>query len=150
MTEISHSLIKALRGVPGFDVLGDRDLVKVVGASANLHWPSKSVVFEAGSEADALYLVLEGRVRIYEIHDGNEVDVAEVGPGDFFGELSLLLDTTRTRNVQAVEDSELLVVPKDSFHRLLDQQPELAAHFRRKVEDRMAANRATSTDSATE
>jgi CRP/FNR family cyclic AMP-dependent transcriptional regulator len=77
--------------------------------------------------------VLSGAVRIFDGEPGSESEVARVRPGDYFGELSLLLETTHTKGALAAEDSELLVVPGDSFHALLREHPELAAQFHEKV-----------------
>lgn len=100
-------------------------------------WPSGSSVFSAGDPAEALYVVLSGEVRITEPRGGEEVEVARIGAGDYFGELSLLLHTTHTRNARVLEDAELLVVPKDSFQTLLTEEPDLASEFRKKVEERL-------------
>jgi CRP/FNR family cyclic AMP-dependent transcriptional regulator len=135
---VTHSLVKALRGVPGFDLLDDRHLLWMVGASTNLAWPAGSFVFQKGLPGEALYIVLSGEVRIYDVVDDYEIEIARIGPGDFFGEMSLLLDTTHTKNVQAVEDSELLVLMKDSFRRLLDAKPDLAALVQKRLEERRA------------
>jgi CRP/FNR family transcriptional regulator, cyclic AMP receptor protein len=139
---ITHSLVKALRQVPGFDVLSDRDLLRIVGASVNLSWPAGTMVFEKDAPGEALYIVLSGQVRIYDQLDGKEVEIARTGPGDFFGEMSLLLDTKHTKNVQAVEDSELLVLMKDSFRRLLEMHHDLAAAVHERLEERRADTRA--------
>jgi hypothetical protein len=56
--------------------------------------------------------------------DGQER--AKLSRGDFFGEMSLLSDTTHTKNVQAVEDSELLVLPGDSYHVAASDAPQCA------------------------
>ena len=134
---ISHSLVKALRGVPDFHALEDRELLDIVGASANLVWSAGEVVFDKEEESEALYVILSGRVRILDVADGSEEAVATIGPGASFGELSLLLHTTHSKRAVAEEDTELLVVPKRSFEELLGSNPGLAAHFQRKIEDRM-------------
>lgn len=133
---VNHSLVKALKGVPGFGQLEERDLLEIVGASVNLFWPAGSVVFAKGSPGEALYVVLSGRVRIFDEIDGHEIEIAETHPGDFFGEISLLLETTHTKTVQAVEDTELLVLMKGSFRALLDMNPALAEHLRQTLETR--------------
>jgi CRP-like cAMP-binding protein len=133
---VTHSLVKALRAVPDFASLDDRTLLKIVGASVNLFWPAGRYIFEKASPAEALYVVLSGRVRIFDIVDGKEQEVSRVGTGDSFGELSLLLRTTHTKNAMAVEDSELMVVPRDEFEALLSSNPEVAEHFQRKLEER--------------
>ena len=134
---VSHSLVAALRAVPVFASFDERSVLRVVGASTNLFWRAGSAIFEKGSESDALYIVLTGKVRIVDVSDGEEVEIAQVGPGDFFGELSLLLHTTHSKTAAALEDTELMVLPKESFQELLATNPELAAHFRRTVEERL-------------
>jgi CRP/FNR family cyclic AMP-dependent transcriptional regulator len=122
--------------VPGFEALSESYLVEIAGASINLNWPRGSFVFTKGSPADALYIVLEGSVRIYDEIDGNEIEIARIGPGEYFGEISLLMETTHTKNVQATEDTELLVLSKQSFGRLLASNPNLEALIRERSETR--------------
>jgi CRP-like cAMP-binding protein len=136
MQSITHSLIKALKGVPGFDALPESYLVEIAGASINLLWPKGTFVFTKGSPADALYIVLEGAVRIYDEVDDSEIEIARTGPGEYFGENSLLMETTHTKNVQAVEDTELLVLSKESFGRLLASNPHLEKQIRERSETR--------------
>ena len=133
---VNHSLVKALKGVLGFAQLDERELLEIVGASVNLFWPAGSVVFEKDSPGEALYVVLSGRVRIYDQVDGHEIEIAEAHPGDFFGEISLLLETTHTKTAQAVEDTELLVLMKESFRQLLEMNPALAEHIHQTLETR--------------
>ena len=131
---VTHSLVKALRAVPGLAGLDDGTLLGVVGDSANLAWRNGSVIFERGSPADGLYVVLAGAVRILG-DAGEEVNVLR--PGDFFGEFSLVLDTQHMNDVVAAEDTELMVVPKETFDRLIDSSPELGRQVRRKLEERL-------------
>lgn len=133
-----HSLVKALRGVPDFSLLDDATLLKIVGGSSNLAFARGGLVFEAGSHSDALYVVLAGRVRIFDPGDAGEVDVALLGPGQSFGEISLLLRAKHTKSAQAVEDSELMVVPHESFEEVLASNPELKVLFERRIEQRQA------------
>jgi CRP/FNR family cyclic AMP-dependent transcriptional regulator len=134
---ITHSLVKALRSVPDFASLSDHELLDIVGASTNLAWPAGSVVFEKESPSEALYIVLSGSVKISDVVDGNRVDVAIAGLGTSFGELSLLLDTRHSKEAVAEEDTELMVVPKEWFQGLLQAKPDLAEHFRRRLEERL-------------
>ncbi|CAN5336674.1 hypothetical protein BH20ACT9_BH20ACT9_22140 [soil metagenome] len=123
---VSHSLVEALRAVPDFASLDDATLLQVVGVSLNLVWSAGSVVFDKGAPAEALYVVLSGRVRIYDGDDGED-EVALMEAGDYFGEHSLLRDTTHSKSARAVEeDSELMVIPADSFRDLLDGDANLA------------------------
>ena len=82
--------------------------------------------------------MLNGRVRVLGA-DGAEL--AELGPGEHFGELSLLRGTTHRHTVETLEHSELMVLPKERFDALLEEHPELAKEIRRKADERMAMNR---------
>lgn len=132
----THSLVKALRAVPGFAAVDDRTLLRVVGDSANLVWRAGSTVFARGSAADGLYVILSGSVRILGPDDKEEVNVLR--DGDFFGEFSLLLDTEHRNTVAATEDTEIMVVPKETFQQLLDSSPDLGRQVRETLEARLA------------
>lgn len=132
--------MRALRTVPDFAHLDDRTLLKILGASANLHWTAGTVVFEKGTPGDALYIVLSGEVSVFD-PDDDDPEIARVGPGGYFGDLSLFLGQQHSKSVRAVEDTELMVIPKASFEVLLEADEELADHFRRVFEDRAASFR---------
>jgi CRP-like cAMP-binding protein/Zn-dependent protease len=78
-------------------------------------------VFRQGDRADAFFVVRHGLVLIEQEHpDTSDVDVlATLGPGESFGELGLLRSSPRAATARAAEDSELFVVPKSAFDRLL-------------------------------
>ncbi len=135
---VTHSLVKALKRVPGFDLLDSHDLLCIVGASVNLRWATGSHVFTKGTPGEALYVVLSGKVKIYDEVDGAEVEIATIEAGDYFGEMSLLAETTHTKNVRAVEDSELLVLLKEPFAELMESNDELADHIHKTLEARRA------------
>jgi CRP-like cAMP-binding protein len=134
---ITHSLVKALRSVPDFASLADHELLDIVGASTNLVWPAGSTIFEKGSSSEALFIVLSGKVKIFDVVNEARVDVATVGPGASFGELSLLLHTTHSKEAVAEEDTELMIVPKEWFQGLLQAKPDLAEHFHRRLAERL-------------
>ena len=137
MTEsVTHSLVKALQSVPDLATLDDRALLAIVGASLNLFYPPGSTVFQKGAASEGLYIVLTGEVRVYDPdeEDGGE---SRVGPGRSFGELSLLLETKHSKAAEAVADTELMVLPEESFRELLESTPELAVHFQRRLEEQV-------------
>jgi CRP-like cAMP-binding protein len=135
---VTHSLVKALRAVPDFAALDDPALLTIVGVSANLFWPAGSVVFEPGSPADGLYVVLSGRVRVSDLVDGAEQEISSFGPGGFFGEHSMLLDRVHSKYARTSEDSELMVVPRESFQTLMSENPDLVAVLMAHVKTRTA------------
>lgn len=120
-----HSLVQSLQRVPEFAPLDERTLLAIVGESMNLVWRDGSTIFEPGLPGDALYIVLSGEVLI----DNGTEQVARLGVGDFFGEISLLLNTTHHRRARAVGECELLVLPKEAFMAVLHTNGRLAQHF---------------------
>jgi len=134
---MTHSLVRALHDVPGFEVVGEHTLLALIGDSANLHWPAGSIVFERGGRSDGLYIVISGSVHIFA-EDG--AILAELSPGDFFGEMSLLFGRGHRHDVRAAADAELMVVPKEKFDELVGSQPEFGRYVREKAEKRAAAS----------
>lgn len=133
---ISHSLVQSLRGIPDFATLDERTLLQIVGESMNLFWKAGSTVFTPGSPGDALYLIISGEISIYDGDgDGSQV-VANPKAGDFFGEMSLLLNATHSKTAVALTDCEILVLPKEAFESVLQSNPTLAAHFERVIQAR--------------
>ena len=131
---VSHSLVKALRHVPAFAGLDEPTLLELVGCSANLHWGGGQVVFDRDDHAEALYVV-SGPHRIVEPE--SEHVVATIGQGDYFGELSLMLDTRHSKTAITGTETEIMVVPRESFQEILETRPELEAFFRRQMESRL-------------
>ncbi|HLI56653.1 MAG TPA: cyclic nucleotide-binding domain-containing protein [Actinomycetota bacterium] len=134
---MAHSLVQTLGGVPEFSPLDEHTLLVIVGESMNLFWRAGSVIFEPGTPGDALYVVLTGEVVILE----GGTEVSHLLPGDSFGEMSLLLNTTHSRKAMAVGDSELLVLPKEAFLAILRTNERLAEHFDSIVHTRLPAPR---------
>jgi CRP-like cAMP-binding protein len=136
--QASHSLVKALREVPGLDALDETTLLGIVGDSANLFWPAGEVVMERGGESDGLYVVVSGCLEVVD-EDGRELAV--LGHGDYFGEFALLDDLPHEQDVRTLEDSELMVVPKERFDELVGAHPELGRSIRETADERRRLNR---------
>jgi CRP-like cAMP-binding protein len=79
-----------------------------------LHVPSGTTIFREGDPGDSMFLIAQGRVRIRFSLDV-AAEVAVFGPGEFFGELSLLCNAARTATAESIEDTTLLVVRRDTF-----------------------------------
>jgi CRP-like cAMP-binding protein len=131
-------LIETLRRALDFAELDDEQLKRLVTASSLERFAAGETLFEKGSEPDGLYVVVSGTVRIFEVLHGEEHDLALIEPGDFTGEVSLALHTTRTRAAQAKEDSEVLVIPVGAFNELASQHPALGAQLIEAFEERAA------------
>src|SRR3954453_14099552 len=90
-------------------------------------------LFRQGDPGDSLYVVLTGRLEIViETEGAAEPKVIRVlGRGDSVGELALLTESPRSASVRARRDSELLLVTREHFAKLLEQRPEFGAGLTR-------------------
>lgn len=85
------------------------------------------VIVEQNSLGQALYIIRSGEVAVLvEGESGERVEVAILGPGAFFGEMSLVDDLLSSADVEARCDLELLVIPRSSFEALLASDDSLA------------------------
>lgn len=85
------------------------------------------IIFEEGSLGAEMFIVYTGRVRLTTNASGHEVVLAEVGPGDFFGEMSLVDSAPRTaKAVAAEEGTQLVAIDQAKFLYLVGQQPAFA------------------------
>lgn len=96
------------------------------------------VIFHEDDDGDRLYVVLDGKVKIYRTSpDGRENMLAVLGPGDMFGELSLFDPRPRTASVATVTDSTLLSLAHDDLRPWLTGRPGVAAHLLQALAQRL-------------
>ncbi|WDS34741.1 GGDEF domain-containing protein [Pseudoxanthomonas sp.] len=87
------------------------------------------LVFGRGQIMTQMYVCLEGEV---DLDFGRDLIVKRIGPGEFFGELGLLIgDHARSADARAVDACRLIELDHDDFERLVKQDPVLVAHFLR-------------------
>jgi CRP/FNR family cyclic AMP-dependent transcriptional regulator len=90
-------------------------------------FPKNSFVIHSGDQSDWFYLILSGRVKIViPDEEGKEVILSILGPGDHFGEFSLIDGQPRSASVVTMEESTLLLISKDRFRECLDNNPDIA------------------------
>jgi CRP-like cAMP-binding protein len=86
-------------------------------------------IVKEGSPGDAMYLLLEGEVRVRLIIAGKESILATLCAGEFFGEVALFDHGPRSADVVANSNCLLLKIPTAAFQKLVQDVPELAAPF---------------------
>jgi CRP/FNR family cyclic AMP-dependent transcriptional regulator len=105
-----------------FAGLGDDALETLSGGVRRRRYERGQVIFHEGDPGDSLHVVASGAVKItLRSPDGEEVIVATLGPGDFFGELALLDEAARSATAEAMAPTETLVLPRSSFQQLLGE-----------------------------
>ena len=96
-------------------------------------------IVREGEEADSFYIVVRGRMGVYQTVDGEEREVNRLGPGDFFGEIGLLSGQPRVATVRALEPSELLRLDHESFQKLVSVSSATRDQLDKVARERLAA-----------
>lgn len=94
------------------------------------HYKRKQVIYSEGNHPLRLYFVQKGKVKTFKSNDdGKELTVGLYNVGDFFGYISLLENTTYKETAEAMEDTEVAIIPREDFESLIHENPEVAQRF---------------------
>jgi CRP/FNR family cyclic AMP-dependent transcriptional regulator len=105
----------------------------------------KEIIYFPSEPGLSVLVVLRGKVKIKTITpDGKETIFAFFGEGELFGELALLETEPRNEYAEAVEEAEILAIPRDEMLAIMEQRPDIAMHVtklvglrRRRIENRL-------------
>ncbi len=120
--------IDDLRQVPLFESLDDETAGELCKLLETLDCEARKVLFRAGDVGDAMYIIERGKVRIsVQATDGRELTLTELGRGEFFGEMALLLDgQRRSANAVVAEEARLAVLSREHFLSFMRRNPNVA------------------------
>jgi len=113
-------------------------LIEKMAAVATVRTFGKNaIVVSEGDETDSLYILLAGRAKVYVADEnGREVQLNQIGPGEYFGEVTLD-GGPRSASVMALEDCRCAVVRRAELTVFLERNPEFALHVVRKLAHRV-------------
>lgn len=98
------------------------------------------VIHHQGDDSDAIYIVLNGRLRaIFEKEDGEMRVVGEYGQGESVGELEVMTESARPATLHAIRDTELAKFPKSLFNSLALEHPGITIKISKIIAQRMRA-----------
>lgn len=113
-----------LRQVIYFQNFTDIELRQLIEIGYRQRLRASEFLFREGDPGDSFYIILSGAVEVFA--EKIEKHLALLSPGDFLGELSLILGIPRTASVRAVEDTILFAIDDKGFRKLLQEQPDLS------------------------
>ena len=126
MVVAEESAVQLLRRVPLFSELDGSELERFSRVAVPRSFPGGTRVFHEGDHSDACYIVRSGNFRVTREHsDGRAITLANLGPGDIFGELAMLDGEVRSASVEALNDGELLALPAIDVRSLLARHPDI-------------------------
>jgi CRP-like cAMP-binding protein len=125
---------KVLKKIPFLSALTPAHLRDVYRLGREVEIPAGQAVFAKRQLADAMFVVLSGRVKIFSDSSSKKRKTfAYLTQGDFFGEMALVEELPRTASATAVEDSRLLLIHKKDFQRLLARDSKLSLYLLKTV-----------------
>ncbi len=128
----------SLLGIPFFRSLSREALSAISAKLKNVSFEQGEVVVVENSLGDALYLIESGQVKVsINAKTGQEKVINYLGPGNFFGEMALLLDQRRSATITVTIDADLWMLRKADMDELLVEHPEIALQITRELSRRL-------------
>ncbi len=121
-----------LKKIALFSGLSDQERQQIGKWADEVEVQEQKHLIEEGQFGYEFFVIEEGKA---EVRRGDEV-IAELGPGDFFGEIALLEADRRTASVIAAEPMRAIVMTRRDFSEMQREMPSVAAQIRQAVEDR--------------
>lgn len=130
--------------VPLFSGLSEKEAANLLTTAKEREFAEGDEIIHVGDErARAFYLLLEGSVRVSK----GGVTLADLGPGDYFGEMALLLeDTPRTADVTATSPTRTLAITQWDFRALLTTHPRIGVTLMAELARRLGTTNAALSD----
>ncbi len=117
-----------------FAGLESEDLGNCAGIATETTFGPEEAVYETGSAGDSMFVIVEGEfvVRVTDEHE-EEVDVATLKPGSYFGEMEVVGGINRTASIVSTGDGRCYQFDASTLLGLLKRHDHLAAHFYREI-----------------
>jgi CRP/FNR family cyclic AMP-dependent transcriptional regulator len=117
---------RAMTRVAFFQRLDEQERAQIAAISKRHKFKGGHVVFFEGSHSDSLYVIVSGSVKVFQkAHDGREKILCVLGPGEFFGEFSLVDGQPRSASVTTLQPTEMLSMAHLDFRRLARSSPDV-------------------------
>lgn len=141
MNRKSHAHLNpaGLRTIPLFSGLAETEIKKIAELFSEKTYQRGQLIVDFGEPAKEFFLIQNGLVRVYRLNEsGEQVVLALLGEGDFFGEMGLFTDSFRTAWVEAITGVRLYRMRKADFRNLLLATPELCWQMLGVISQRLA------------
>ena len=136
--------IDRLKELPLFRELSHRELERLARWADEVDVPPGKRLMDQGAFPHEFMVIESGTAEV--VHDGNHL--ADLGPGDFFGEIALMAEHRRTATVTATSDLRIVVMHERDFRVMEDEMPEVAAKIRAVMAERRVEHRTKTGEDA--
>lgn len=111
--------------------LGKGDALKSLSEGRNInHYRKKQIIYTEGNHPGRMFYVVNGKVKTFKSNDdGKELTVGLYSEGEFFGYIAMLENGVYRESAEALEDSEIALIPRDDFEQLINNNSEVSRKF---------------------
>lgn len=132
--------LQAIKGVDFLAELPQDALDRLATLSESCQYLVGEEIIHQGEAGHQLFIIQSGEVSVLLGRGkGSVAEIARLGPGKFFGEMSVMTGERRTATIQALTDCELVRVDKEAFQEILDADPKLAEQITQVLVERQIA-----------
>jgi len=133
-------LEESIKHIGLFDGLSEETVESITHGLERIHIPEGEEIIAENTHGDCLFLICRGKVEITKVlhsSDTPEATLTVLTPGSFFGEMSIVDEEPRSANVRAMENVELLVIPRDRFKQMALTNPLIMFNLIRTISHRL-------------
>ena len=133
--------VQLLKNLPLFKNLSGEELTIIAQATTEQTIAAGTVFIEQEDESSCAYIIYKGSAKVFRVTDeGEQINVAIIGPGEVVGELALLDNQPRSACVESLQEVKLLMITKHEFSKILHHYPETAVSLLCTLADRVRAS----------
>ena len=119
-----------LRKIPLLAELSDEEIIRVKQDLRFRQYGKRDIVLQKGGHGDGLMFLLAGQLQVIDVtEDGRAIGLRMLSPGDFFGEIALINNSTRSASVVAMSDALVAFLPAATAMHLFAHSPSVATHM---------------------
>jgi CRP-like cAMP-binding protein len=115
-----------LRDVALFSNLEDKQLTLIKGLLREANYSPGTHIIDEGTIAESVFIIVSGKVRIHLSFGREQIELAKLGPGEFFGEMSLIDDHAAVATVEAEEPTSVVTLTRADFKALVSSRTEIS------------------------
>jgi uncharacterized membrane protein YdbT with pleckstrin-like domain len=133
--------IDLLRKIHLFHDLSDDEIQVIAQRCVEAFYDTGEIIFEQGSKAESFFIIYKGKVRLVRRRDGKEEQLTMLVDNDYFGELALISNRSRSATATAMLPTTLLVLSRRDFDELLRKNPKLKPNLDMTIHSRLLARK---------
>lgn len=146
-----HHQQSCISMVPIFNHLEEEQMNEIMSTVKSFSFKKGELLYHAGDESSSLYIVNNGRIKIYRLSEtGKELLVRVLSPGEFTGELALFKETTHEAYAEAMVDTEVCVISRQDLQQYLIKYPTISIKILSEFSNRLETSEKQTASFATE